>query len=144
MQLSAAPVPPPSAAAVPTPKARDTIEPQPPRRQREAESNDQLRPLSYGAVGVGAAGMVAFGVLGAMSHAQYDRLARACPGSQPCDPALAQDATRGRTYQTIANVSLAIGVAALTAGVVLWLVSLPGERATLALKPGGAELAGRF
>ena len=61
-----------------------------------------------------------------------------------CSGNLRDHATRGQTYQTLANVSLGIGLSALAAGVVLWVVGLPGERNRVALTARGVQLSGAF
>jgi hypothetical protein len=91
-------------------------------------SGHAARSMSYVAAGVGAAGIVAFGVLGALSNAQFDQLKQGCPTRSNCDPGLQAHATQGRTDQALANVSLGVGIAALAAGVVLWVIRVPDER----------------
>jgi hypothetical protein len=89
----------------------------------------------------GGASLVAFGVLGAMSNAKHDELERECPSHQGCDPALADAASRGETYQTIANVSLAAGVLLLAAGTTLFVLDL-GSDVQVAVTSHGAQLRG--
>jgi tetratricopeptide (TPR) repeat protein len=110
----------------------------------EQSSSRSLQSVSYVAAGVGAAGLVAFGVLGAMSNHEYTELDKACSGRAVCGAQFKDNATRGHTYQTIANVSLAVGVGAIATGLVLWVVGLPGERAHVALTPTGARVSGSF
>jgi hypothetical protein len=106
--------------------------------------NSDLRPLGYAAVGVGAVGIVAFGVLGALSNAQFAKLDAGCPDRAQCSASLKDRATLGQTYQTLANVSLGVGVAALAAGIVLWVLGLPGEHDRPILTARGAQLCGAF
>jgi hypothetical protein len=101
------------------------------------------RPLSYVAAGVGAAGIVAFGVFGALSSAEFDKLDHACPSRTDCDPALQTHATEGQTYQTLANVSLGVGIAALVAGAVLWVISAPDDKPPTSTARA-AQLSGSF
>jgi hypothetical protein len=103
-----------------------------------------LRPLGYAAIGVGAVGIVAFGVLGALSNAQFAKLDAACPDRAQCGANLREHATLGQTYQTLANVSLGVGVAALAAGIVLWVIGLPSEHDRPTLTARGAQLSGAF
>jgi hypothetical protein len=110
----------------------------------DSDRSQQLRLLSYVAAGVGTGGIVAFGVLGAMSNSQFSDLETSCPDRGACNAGLREHATRGQTYQTLANVSLGIGLSALAAGVVLWVVGLPGERSQLALSARGIQLTGAF
>lgn len=80
------------------------------------------RTAGWVATGVGAVGVGLFAVFGAMSQSTYDDLNRACPTRTDCDPALASDIDTGSSQQTIANVSLGVGVVALAAGATaLWI-----------------------
>jgi hypothetical protein len=107
-------------------------------------SRSDLRGFGYALVGVGAVGLAAFGVLGAMSQAQFSALEDACPDANVCPSKYRAHADRGQTYQTLANIALVAGAATLTTGVTLWIVSLPEERATIAFTPSSVELRGRF
>ena len=104
----------------------------------------QLRGFSYALAGVGVLGISTFAVFGTMSHSQFAKLEAGCPEATRCDPMLRDSATRGQTYQTLANVALVAGAAALTTAVTLWLVSLPEERAEVAVTPGSVQLRGSF
>jgi tetratricopeptide (TPR) repeat protein len=115
-----------------------------PERSSASSSSRPLQSISYVAAGVGVAGLVAFGVLGALSNHEYTDLDKKCPDRLPCDPKYKDNATRGRTYQTIANVSLGVGVGAIATGLVLWMIGLPQERGQAALTPSGARLIGSF
>jgi tetratricopeptide (TPR) repeat protein len=110
----------------------------------EADRRQQLRMFSYVAAGIGTGGIVAFGVLGAMSNAQFSQLDAGCPNRSACSPSLEAHATRGQAYQTLANVSLGIGLTALAAGVVLWVVGLPSEHSQVAVTARGVQLSGSF
>jgi hypothetical protein len=135
------PLTPPLRPVSPTPSAADASQP----TAADAAGHDQpLRPFSYAAAGVGTAGLVAFGVLGTISNHEFDKLEHACPSGKACGASYQDTATRGRTYQTLANVSLAVGVASIAAGLVLWLVSLPGEHADVAATGDGVQLRGSF
>jgi hypothetical protein len=127
LAMSVPEAPPPTAAlaTAPTP----ATQPAAPAQAVSSESRGQTaRSLGYVAAGVGVAGIVAFGVLGSMSNAQFNKLDSACPTRMNCDPALEDHATQGQTYQTLANVSLGVGIAALAAGVVLWVIGSPDEQ----------------
>ena len=76
--------------------------------------------MGYVAAGVGVAGIVAFGVLGAMSNARFRQVGQRLSDAHELRSRAEDHATQGRTYQTLANVSLGVGIAALAAGVVLW------------------------
>ena len=92
-----------------------------------------------------AASFVLAGVFGAMSAGEFDNLQKGCPTRVDCDRDLKKFQDSGRSQQTIANVSLAVGLAALTVGTVLFVMSLDSERETqLSLHPTGLELRGRL
>ncbi|MEY4579947.1 MAG: hypothetical protein RL701_4650 [Pseudomonadota bacterium] len=109
-----------------------------------AGAADPLHGVGLALTSVGVAGLAAFGIFGALSHGQYARLDRACPNPESCPTTYRDYATRGKTNQTVANIALAAGAAVLATGVTLWVVSLPEERATLALTPGSVQLRGTF
>jgi hypothetical protein len=83
-------------------------------------------------------------VFGALSHAQYARLERACPNAESCPSTYREYATRGKTYQTVANIALAAGAAVLATGITLWLVTLPDEHTTIAVTPSSLQLRRSF
>jgi tetratricopeptide (TPR) repeat protein len=137
-------VPSAEAAPLPAPQAATTAETAVPA---DAPSSHQLRPVSYVVAGFGIAGLAAFGVLGAMSQDQFSKLESACPNPKQCDARYRDNATRGQTYQTAANISLGVGAAALATGIVLWLVSFPKEmpvQSSLAITPHSVQWTGSF
>ena len=88
--------------------------------------------------GVGALGMLNFGIFGALTEGQVSRLDSGCPNVDDCDPKLEDEASKGRTYQTLANVSLVFGIvgAAAAAGLVTWeLLDDGAETETGAVRP---------
>jgi hypothetical protein len=110
VELGAAPPPPPP----------------PPPDEVEVSSSDnwfmQNRlPIGIAAGGVGVAGMLLFGIFGGMASSTYSDLEDQCPGGV-CSPDLESDADSGRTYQTVANVSLVIGIVGVAAGagLIVW------------------------
>ena len=151
--VAAAPLaaPPPVAAEPPQPVSElpSTPEPVEPPQRAANSGGHSLRPVSYIVAGVGVGGLAAFGILGALSDKEFSRLESACPTAKSCDAKYRDNATRGQTYQTIANVSLGVGAAALVAGVVLWLVSGHDDSAgepqhALLVSPQGATWKGSF
>lgn len=74
------------------------------------------RTIAYISGGVGAAGMLMFAIFGGLASSTYSDLEESCPAKVGCDPALEEDADSGQTYQTVANVSLVIGIVGLAAG----------------------------
>jgi hypothetical protein len=104
--------------------------------------------LALAAGSVGVVGMVNFGIFGMLANGQFERLEIRCDGRQ-CDPDLEEEADKGRTYQTAANVSVGIGAAFLAAGagLLLWDLLDAEERAdavSLELGPGSATFRGSF
>ena len=140
-----APMAPPLAAAVPLRGAKEPAAPLPrPAAAASGGSGHQLRGFSYALAGVGVLGLGTFAVFGSMSHSQFATLEAGCLDANSCDPRLRDNATRGQTYQTLANIALVAGAAALTTAVTLWLVSLPDERTQLAITPSSVQLRGSF
>jgi hypothetical protein len=97
-------------------------------------------PIVLGAAG--GVGLIAFGVLGAMSNSELNTLETGCPSHRDCDPELADAASNGRTYQTAANISLGAGLLLLAAGTTLFVIDLSSENLEVALTPNGARLRG--
>lgn len=86
-----------------------------------------MRTLAFVAGGVGAAGLVTFGVFGLLDNSKYGDLQNACP-NDVCPAGRQSDANTGRTYQTIANVGLGVGIVGLATGTVLYFLSSKKER----------------
>lgn len=149
--------PPPLAAAATKPKAKAKVtvaEPKVPERAltateepppaAESGRSPWLRGMSYALAGLGVAGIAGFVGFGAYSHGHYAKLEELCPPNRPCEPAYSWLADKGRTYQTLANVSLVAGGVALTAGVSLFILSLSPGRAEVAVTTSGIRLKGKF
>jgi hypothetical protein len=80
----------------------------------------------YVAGGVGAVGLIAGGVLLALREFSIAQVRATCDASdRHCDPALADIAQDGKTYQTAAFVSFGVGLAALASAGVLYVVTNP-------------------
>jgi len=99
--------------------------------------------------GFGVASLAAFGVTAVMAKNEFRALEDKC-GSEPCPPELGDRIDKGRTLQTVANVSLAVGSTAILAGSAMIIFGGPSdaEPATSQLVfqayPFGASLRGRF
>jgi hypothetical protein len=80
--------------------------------------------LPTGAVltGVGVVGLASFAYFGTKSKSTYDDLEQSC--GHACSDAERDQADRGKRQQTIANVSLVVGGAAVATGVALIVVAL--------------------
>lgn len=116
-----------------------------------AKSGLDKRTLAYIAGGVGVAGVATFAIFGAMNNAKHSDLEAACAGNV-CPSSAQELADAGRTYQTVANVGLAVGVVGLGSGVVLYLLSRGDEREqharsripNVSLGPRSVTVSGRF
>jgi hypothetical protein len=67
------------------------------------------RSMAYVAGGVGAAGLIGFGVFGLLNNGKYSDAKDQCSDGI-CPRDARRDANRGHSYQTAANVSLIVGV----------------------------------
>ncbi len=105
------------------------------------------RTWAYIAGGVGAAGVVTFGVFGMMNRSKFNSLEDDCPNSV-CLTDRSDDIDAGKRYQTIANVGLVVGVVGLGAGTALYLLSNDSgqEQPTtqVGLGPGSVTVQGTF
>ena len=96
-----------------------------------------LKQWAYVAGGIGAAGLVTFGVFGLMNNSKYNDLESSCPNNQ-CPADKSGDIDTGRTYQTVANVGLVVGIVGLGAGTALYVL---GSRKKPAEQPAAATTA---
>lgn len=94
----------------------------------DTSGGTDLRTWAYVAGGVGIAGMATFAVFGVMNNSKHSDLEEQC-NNGVCPKAAEDDADTGRTYQTIANVGLVVGVVGLATGTVLFLLSGKEEKA---------------
>jgi hypothetical protein len=102
----------------------------------------------YGYVigGIGIASLGASGIFFGLRAGKISALDKACP-NRTCPSDQQSDIDAGKLYTTIANVTLAVGLAAVAGGVVLILSSGPSKdepAVALAPAPGGAQLFGHF
>ena len=107
-----------------------------------------MRTWAYVAGGVGAVGLVTFGVFGLMHNSSYSTLEDDCPNGR-CPPGRNDDIEAGRRYQLIANVGLGVGIVGIGAGATLFVLSAKkptGEQARTAVRftPGAVSVEGRF
>ncbi len=136
------------------PAAQKAPEPLPPDDQAGSGwQGPDRRLMAYIAGGVGALGFIGVGVFGTLSDGRLDLLERACAEPDYCDPELEFHADRGMAYQTVANVSLVVGIVGVGAGVGLWLwdffdrggvESAAAIRPTITVGPGSLGVRGRF
>ena len=99
---------------------------------------------SWVGLGVGAAGMVAFGVFGSMAKSNSEEL-DAC--SPRCPESMRPTADDGKRNQTIANIGLAVGGVGLATAVGFFVLGRgQDQKPTLeaAVSPGFVQLRQRF
>ncbi len=126
-------------------------EPKKPAQQTvELGPNTSMRTWAYVAGGVGAAGLLTFGVFGALNNSRYNELDEQCPNGA-CPPGRTDDIDGGRRYQLLANIGLGVGIVGLGTGVTLFVLSGGGKApvqeargTTLRVAPGSVSLQGRF
>lgn len=93
------------------------LKPPPPAAQR-------FVPATITAAGVGAAGLVSFGVFGSLARSRYSSLQNHC-SPLPCPESETGHVESGRDYQWVANVSLAVGITGAIAAVTLYVLGRP-------------------
>jgi hypothetical protein len=144
VDLDASTAAPLSSSATPQPEPTPT-----PETPSPSSGNHGLRTWAYVAGGVGAAGLLSFAIFGALASSKYNDLKNAC-GNAPCPPSRADDISTGKTDQTIANVSLALGIVGVAAGATLFVISIPKKndapapQTSLVVGPGSLGLRGTF
>jgi hypothetical protein len=96
--------------------------------------------------GVGIVSLGASGVFFGLRANKISELDKACPNRECPSREQQSDIDAGKTYTTIANVTLAVGAAAVAGGLVLILTSGSSSEPSVALAPapGGAQLFGKF
>jgi hypothetical protein len=112
---------------------------------RKESSKPVLTTLGIVSGGLGVVGWGAFAVGGLQAKSTYNRLQAEC-GSGCSDAVHHNDASQGKTFQTIANVGLAVGiVGTITGATLLYLGIASTETAqpSLELAPGIARISYR-
>lgn len=128
--------------------------PLPPQKASEpsgAEPSHTKRTLTWVAGGLGLAGIATFAVFYPLAGSKFDDLEGACPQNH-CDPSLESEKNTGKTFQTVANVGLVVGVVGLGAAVTLFVIgdesgAAQGTQATrtkLEVGLGRVALSGSF
>ena len=123
-----------------------TPEPQPAPAK---DPRSGLRVGGFVAVGVGAAGLATFVIAGLGAKGARDDLERDCAAAPCLDAKHQDDADRGRTLQTVANVGLTVGLVSAAAGGALLYFGYKGSAPAAvgwSLVPGGmaANVRGHF
>jgi hypothetical protein len=94
------------------------------------------------ALAAGGAGLLALGgstVLALQAKSMHDDARKLCPAGAPCRDLAASD----RSKQAVSRANLAtivggVGIAALAAGAVLWIIGAPPESAVVRIAPAAA------
>jgi hypothetical protein len=121
------------------------------------ESDLDRMMIVYIAGGVGAAGLLSFGIFGGLALGKFGSLEDDCPNRE-CNKDLQSDADSGQTFQAVANISLAIGIVgvAVGAGFLTWELLDDGDdgggdgggdegvEAALSFGPGSVMVTGSF
>ena len=95
--------------------------------------------LAWISGGVGVAGLATFTVFGLANNAKYDDIETQCVGNQ-CPERVADAAETGRTYQTLANVGLGVGIVGIGTAVVLWLAAPSSPPSEAVVATGGPQV----
>jgi hypothetical protein len=132
VDLDAQPAPAPAPAAPHEVAAEDKPDNAPPPADTTpppaSSGRANLRPWAYVAGGVGVAGLATFTIFGLMSNSNYSDLQGACP-NRNCPAGKSSEIDNGKTYQTVANVGLVVGLVGVAAGTTLFVLSLGGKSA---------------
>ena len=78
--------------------------------------------LGFSSLGIGAAGLAVFAVAGVSAKSVHDDLEAECGAGGCSDAEHQNDASRGKTLQTVANIGLVVGLAGAASGTLLLLV----------------------
>jgi len=130
--------------------------PPPPPAVDGPGSRPPWRALWITGYGVGLVGFVTFGIAGVSANNTAADLAAKC-GSKPCPAGYANEISRGKTEQTIANVGLVFGIVGALAGTAFLVldltskpsaaaapVSAPAPQTSLVFGPSYVALQGTF
>jgi len=140
--------------APPAPKPEEKPVEEPVDVEGTYEGPDRLM-LAIIAGGVGVAGMISFGIFGAMTSSKHAVLEDNCNSTtMTCSAEYEEDADAGSTYQVVANVSAIVGAVGLAAGtgLLLWeLMDPPAAegpdtalRPRVSIGPGSVSVSGSF
>lgn len=128
--------PPPVVPVVATPDDRpDFTRAVAPPPAAPSNGRAKLRPYAYIAGGVGVVGFGLFTAFGLMSSSDYNDLKSACAGGH-CPSSKSGEISDGKTFQTVANVGLVVGIVGVAAGATLFVLSLTGKSDTTGLVVG--------
>lgn len=86
-----------------------------------------MRIAGFAVAGLGVIGVVVFAITGATASSKFSQVEEECGGVRCTDLRYADTIDEGKTMATVANVSIAIGGAALIAGALLVILGGPDE-----------------
>lgn len=126
---------------------KSAIEKKPEAPPADGDPGRGLRYAGIGGLALGAAGVTGFAIFGTLASSRYDELEDDCGGAR-CPADRQSDVDTGRTYQTVANVGLAVGIVGLAAGTTLVVLGWPkddeGGSVALGVSPSAVTLRGVF
>jgi hypothetical protein len=114
VELTPTAAPPPTTAPPPTASAEGKVS--------TSGASPDMRTWAYIAGGVGVAGLITFGVFGLMSNSKHAKLEDEC-NNGVCSKDLEDTRDQGKTFQTVANIGLVVGIVGIGTGTVLYLMS---------------------
>jgi hypothetical protein len=112
----------PSATAGAGPAPSTVLPPETP-----SSHGSTTRALSFGALGLGVAGVAVGSIFGGLALQDKQALDRDCKGGKACPPSAQSDINLLHSNGTIANVAFGVGIVGLAAGAVLFFVSRGGH-----------------
>lgn len=110
-----------------------------PARPMAPRASGPSRSLAWIGVGVGAAGFVGFAAFYAMANGRYDDLGARCVGG--CTSVTQSEVDEGRTFQTLTNISLGVGIAGAAAAVTLFVIGRPSEAPPVTVSVGSRSVS---
>jgi hypothetical protein len=111
-----------------------------------ATSTPGRQVLTYGAFGLGGAGIALGVIAGIVADNKHGALEKACTGNN-CPSTAQGDLDSFHTMRTVSTVGYVIGLVGVAAGLVLWLTAPKGPRDATAhawIGPTSSGLAGAF
>lgn len=109
------------------------VRPAPPRARGPSRS------LAWIGVGVGAVGFAGFATFYALANGRFDDLSARCVGG--CTSVTQSEVDEGRTFQTLTNVSLGLGIAGAAAAVTLFIIGRPSEQPPVTVSVGSRSVS---
>lgn len=131
----------------PAGQATERTDDQPPVSQPDEGEGSVggVRIAGFVVAGLGVAAMVVFGVTGSLAAGEFGTLEDECGDLRCADPSYADVVDRGKTLETVANVSLVAGIVAIVGGTAMIIFGGSGEpgeeTARLELWPTGTGFA---